>query len=108
MKPVFTIPAIALLLACSCTVETEIPFRGKQSLAGEWQFAADSLKKGIDEKWYAVPLPETVTLPGTLDENNKGIPNVNRGETMRLSRERTYEGWAWYRKNVTVPDEWKG
>ena len=108
MKPSLAFTVIIILLTCSCTGETEKPFHEKQSLAGEWQFAADSLKKGRDEKWFAVPLPETVTLPGTLDENNKGIPNENRHETMRLSRERTYEGWAWYRKTITIPDEWNG
>ena len=85
MKPSLAFTVIIILLTCSCTGETEKPFHEKQSLAGEWQFAADSLKKGRDEKWFAVPLPETVTLPGTLDENNKGIPNENRHETMRLS-----------------------
>jgi hypothetical protein len=49
-----------------------------------------------------------VILPGTLDENKKGIPNTNRLETMRLSRELTYAGMAWYQKTVIIPEAWKG
>ena len=47
-------------------------------------------------------------LLGTLDENFKGIPNTNRKETMKLSREMMYAGMAWYRKEVTILESWKG
>jgi hypothetical protein len=49
-----------------------------------------------------------VNLPGTLDENKKGIPNTNRMETMRLSRELIYAGMAWYQKTIIIPESWKG
>jgi len=77
-------------------------------LAGNWQFALDSAGIGLSEKWYSHSLTDFVTLPGTLDENKKGIPNTNRGETMRLSRELMYAGKAWYRREVNIPEEWKG
>jgi beta-galactosidase/beta-glucuronidase len=108
MQAIDTITLFTIFLIFSCTGETGLPFRQKISLAGEWQFAIDSVQNGKNEKWFGRSLPESVTLPGTLDENGKGILNNNKEETMRLSRERTYEGWAWYRKTVTIPSEWKG
>ena len=68
----------------------------------------DTAKVGIAEKWYSRTLSDSVKLPGTLDENKKGIPNTNRQETMRLSRELMYAGMAWYQKTITIPDNWKG
>jgi beta-galactosidase/beta-glucuronidase len=49
-----------------------------------------------------------VKLPGTLDENSKGNINTNHNETMRLSRERTFEGMAWYQKKITIEKQWEG
>lgn len=108
MKIILTTTLSAIFLICSCTGEKEPPFRQKISMAGEWQFATDSAQAGKYERWFDKNLPEFVSLPGTMDENGKGIPNINTGETMRLSRQRTYEGWAWYRKTFIIPSEWKG
>ena len=59
-------------------------------LNGAWKFALDTAKVGITEKWYSHTLSDSVKLPGTLDENKRGIPNTNKLETMRLSRELMY------------------
>ena len=98
----------ATTLFTACKKDTEGFQRPEIKLNGTWQFALDSADRGLSEKWYSNSLPDSVTLPGTLDENKKGIPNLNRGETMRLSRELMYAGKAWYRREVTIPDEWKG
>jgi hypothetical protein len=86
----------------------DLPLRQKIALQGDWQFDIDSLRKGIDGKWFQKTLKDNIILPGTMDENHKGIPNKNKTETMRLSREMTYEGWAWYRKEINIPDHWNG
>ena len=99
---------ILTVLVNSCSTGPGNSLREKISLDGEWNFALDSLQTGITERWFDKILPESVRLPGTLDENGKGIINTNTGETMRLSRERIFEGWAWFRKNITVPPEWQG
>ena len=77
-------------------------------LNGAWKFALDTAKVGITEKWYSHTLSDSVKLPGTLDENKRGIPNTNKLETMRLSRELMYAGMAWYQKSVVIPENWKG
>jgi hypothetical protein len=102
----FLLATVVLLPACKKEPESFI--RPEIQLGGRWQFSLDSADKGLSERWYLHPLPDSVTLPGTLDENKKGIPNLNRNETMRLSRELMYAGKAWYRKEVYIPDDWKG
>ncbi|MCY1722475.1 hypothetical protein OU798_19150 [Prolixibacteraceae bacterium Z1-6] len=95
-----------ILFQISCTQAEFVSLRDTMDLSGTWQFSLDSLETGISEKWYTETLSETVKLPGTLDENHKGIPNHNRDETMRLSRERMYEGWAWYQKEINIHQSW--
>jgi hypothetical protein len=97
-----------ITLITSCRNETFISPRQTILLNGSWQFAMDTSKVDFLEKWYTKPLSDSVKLPGTLDENNKGFPNTNRLETMRLSREMLFAGMALYRKYVTIPENWKG
>jgi hypothetical protein len=97
-----------VFIAASCNNGSFVPIHDTISLNGSWKFALDTAKTGITEKWYSRSLPDSVKLPATLDENNKGIPNNNRLETMRLSRERMYAGMAWYQKSVIIPDNWNG
>ena len=97
-----------MLILFSCQEAKYTPSRKTIDLSGNWQFAIDSSGIGIQEKWFAHILPDSVQLPGTMDENHKGIPNKNRQETMRLSRELMYDGMAWYQKTVSIPEEWKG
>jgi hypothetical protein len=98
---------LILLLVASCNTNTFISSRESVLLNGEWQFALDKAGAGITGRWYSLTLADSVKLPGTLDENNKGIPNTDKQETMRLSRELMYAGMAWYRKEITIPENWK-
>ena len=92
-----------LLILASCKDEPFVSRRDTIFLNGLWKFSLDTSGIGIAEKWYALALLDSVKLPGTLDENKKGIPNNNRQETMRLSREMMYAGIAWYQKEVNIP-----
>ena len=62
---------------------------------------------GVAEKWYSKKLDDTVTLPGTTDENHKGILK-NEAATDRLSRVWYWKGPAWYQRDVTIPESWNG
>lgn len=97
----------AILFQISCARNEFVPIRDTIDLSGTWQFALDSAGTGIAGKWFGTELAETVELPGTLDENNKGFINTNHNETMRLSRERMYEGMAWYQKKITIGKSWE-
>jgi Glycosyl hydrolases family 2, sugar binding domain/Glycosyl hydrolases family 2/Glycosyl hydrolases family 2, TIM barrel domain len=103
----YVLIAIVFVLI-SCNKGSFVSIRDTMLLNGSWHFALDTAKSGITEKWYTRTLTDSVKLPGTLDENRKGIPNLNRLETMRLSREMMYAGMAWYQKTVVIPENWKG
>jgi hypothetical protein len=108
-KSIFILVSL-MILFMSCKEKTFISPRQTILLNGSWHFALDTSKAGIGivEKWYAKTLADWVKLPGTLDENRKGIPNTNKSETMRLSREFMFSGMAWYQKEISIPDNWKG
>ena len=84
-----------MFVVTSCNRGSFVPIHDTISLNGSWKFALDTVRVGISEKWYNRTLSDSVRLPGTLDENKKGIPNIKRLETMRLSREMMYAGMAW-------------
>ena len=77
-------------------------FRQTISLAGQWQFSLDTSNVGIQQKWYMNDLKDTIELPGTTDLNNKGFLNSDT-TTLHLNRLYKYEGPAWYRKKINIP-----
>jgi hypothetical protein len=87
--------------------EPEINTRSVIDLSGTWQFALDADKKGVDENWFSKPLDDSMQLPGTTDLSQKGNKNT-WSSTFHLNRNYSYEGPAWYRKEVTIPENWKG
>ena len=76
------------------------------SLAGEWNFRLDPEDLGIGKEWYSMTLDDKVVLPGTTDENKKGIFKDERRDD-RLSRIWYWVGAAWYQRQVTIPDNWQ-
>ena len=91
----------------SCTEHSDITSRDRISLHGTWQFALDTSMVGMTEEWFKDPLPDSIQLPGTTDSNQKG--NLNRDTTtLHLNRQYRYEGVAWYRKSITIPESYEG
>lgn len=104
-------------------------------LAGQWQFRMDPDGCGVDDNWFAGGFEETVELPGSMVENNKGYditletqwtggirnpgwykdpnyaPYVEPGNVRFpywLQPLKKYTGAAWYYKTVVIPDNWEG
>jgi hypothetical protein len=104
-------------------------------LAGKWRFATDTSDVGVAERWFAKYLPETVSLPGSMAQNEKGEDvsvdtkwtggivdkswyTDKKYEKYRkpgnvkvpfwLNPVKVYVGSAWYQKLVDVPQGWKG
>jgi hypothetical protein len=125
---------IFLIILTGCTIN-EKSTREKLTLAGEWKFRIDSLDTGIDNKWYDDDLPETVKLPGSMAQNNKGCEvTVNTDWTgdivdrsyftegkyekyrqpgnikipFWLKPVKYYKGVAWYQKEFDLPAEFSG
>ena len=123
---------IMFLLTVSCQKSPEI---SRIDLAGEWQFAIDSLDAGVTEKWFAKNLGDVIQLPGSLTTNGKGYeigwntpwtgqivdssffkdpeyakyrePN-NFKVPFWLQPVKYYKGAAWFRKEIVVPENWDG
>jgi len=74
-------------------------------LAGAWKFRLDAKDVGVAEKWFAQAFDDTVQLPGTTDENHKGIKKDEQCID-RLSRVWYWKGPAWYQRRMTIPDSW--
>lgn len=78
-------------------------------LSGTWRFQTDPMGFGMTpgSELYLSRSAETMSLPGTMDEGGKGLPNAAR-YVDRLSRKFEYCGAAWYQRELTVPEAWKG
>ena len=83
------------------TDETTLP------LAGVWKFRLDAEDVRVAEKWFALEFDDTVQLPGTTDDNHKGIKKDEQCID-RLSRVWYWKGPAWYQRRLTIPDAWDG
>ena len=67
------------------------------TLNGDWQFAFDDADAGIDAHWYAAnhALGRSITIPFCFESKLSGIADTG------------FHPWAWYRREVTLPDSWK-
>ena len=86
-----------------------------QSLAGTWDVRLDPKVLGVGQGWMDpdVKFDESLSLPGTTDQANIGIPLVNKpivskDGLARLHRKFSYIGPAWYRRTIEIPAAWKG
>lgn len=68
-------------------------------LAGQWDFYMGAFSPDT-------VADDSVTLPGTMDENEKGRLNNDYTDKTRLTPRYKYAGPAVYEKTVTVPDAW--
>jgi beta-galactosidase/beta-glucuronidase len=96
--------SIAFLVTSSVSAEAVLR---TLPLNGTWKFRLDAEDVGVGEQWFALEFDDTVQLPGTTDENHKGIKKDEQCVD-RLSRVWYWKGSAWYQRRVTIPDAWDG
>jgi hypothetical protein len=77
------------------------------SLAGEWRFAMGPAPESTDKPLPSLTFADSIVLPGTTDERGKGPENRAR-EVRRLTRVHPYVGPAWYQREITVKEAWRG
>lgn len=104
LAPVALLFLMTLFFSCHQHVES---LREQIDLSGTWQFSADAANVGVTEDWYKATFKESLELPGTMDLAEKGQA-VTKVKINQLNRRFTYEGPAWYKREVTIPDDWKG
>lgn len=97
---------LILLIAFFACNAPKKEYRANLDLSGQWQFALDTAKVGVNQQWYLSDLSDSISLPGTTDSNKKGFLNSDT-TTMYPNRVYKYEGIAWYRKKVVVPENFK-
>lgn len=80
------------------------------SLAGLWLFMLGSPEPALGQTSLP-PAPaafaDTIELPGTTETRGKGALN-EKHEPGMLTRVRHFDGPAWYRREVEIPDAWRG
>ncbi len=103
MKTVHLFFLVVLCFSCKPKPEN---YRTHINLKGQWQFALDTLNIGTEKHWYKTHFTDSVFLPGTTDSNKKGFANADT-VTTHLNRAYTYQGVAWYRKKVVIPEHLK-
>lgn len=70
-------------------------------LSGPWQFFMGAAEDAVFDR-------DTVLLPGTMDENRKGVDNSANVSPRYLHRDYVYTGPAVYRREVAIPADWAG
>lgn len=99
-------PILGLLALIVCLGQAWAVDDAPLSLAGTWGFQLDQDKAGVDARWFAQDLADTIPLPGTTDTARKGDRN-DKQEYGRLTRRHTWTGWAWYQRMIDIPPAWK-
>ena len=82
------------------------------TLSGEWEVTFDSDDAG-SHRMLTRKFPYKINLPSTTDEAQLGDsitikPSLKRESLYQLAREHRYMGTAWYRRTITIPNDWKG
>lgn len=94
------------LLATSATLPLSPPPQ-PVDISGEWLFRIDPADEGLAAGWYTADADETgwrtIRVPGSWEKQG-----VTAESAPGYSDWRPYNGPAWYRTRVSVPDEWKG
>ncbi len=77
------------------------------SLAGKWNIKLDPNDLGVKEEWYNQKLSENIDLPGSCEEYGYGTKTTEPA-VGKLTRVYTFEGKAWYQKEIDIPEGWNG
>ncbi|MBK8946689.1 MAG: beta-galactosidase [Ignavibacteriae bacterium] len=129
----FKLPLFSVLLSVSI-IQINLSAQTKIDLSGTWQFQIDSLDIGIKKNWYSKKFNDTIELPGSMAENNKGeqislktkwtgdivdssffkLPKYEKFRNPNnykvpfwLQPKKYYVGAAWYKREINIPNNWK-
>jgi len=94
---------ICAISFCACIPQPADPEASAveaMPLVGMWKFKPDPKGVGTDEKWYSKETDDSAW-------ENIGVPGTwNEGQSVSVAW--NYEGFAWYRRKITVPQAWQG
>lgn len=72
------------------------------NLDGVWKLQLDTLKQGL-----SLPFQDSITLPGTTSHARKGVKNESV-LVGALTDEYFFEGYAWFSREVEIPEHLAG
>jgi Glycosyl hydrolases family 2, sugar binding domain/Glycosyl hydrolases family 2, TIM barrel domain len=99
---VFLLAALVIAPRATAGVASRIP------LEGTWNLQLDPAGAGHAERWFERRFSgDTMFLPGSTDQAGYGAKTVTPDKGW-LTRPYKYAGAAWYQKEITVPDSWRG
>ena len=79
-------------------------------LSGPWKFHVDIDNTGIQKGWQKTDFDasswRTLSVPG--DWESQGITQINPEWQQSDDLKQPYTGYAWYRRTVEIPADWKG
>jgi beta-galactosidase/beta-glucuronidase len=95
----FSVPPISQAWTHEPLADDEVEAVEAMPLTGIWKFRPDQGNVGNDEKWYSSEMDdstwEDINVPGTWNEGQN------------VSVEWNYEGTAWYRRRIEIPQDWQ-
>ncbi|HEX8017985.1 MAG TPA: glycoside hydrolase family 2 TIM barrel-domain containing protein [Flavobacterium sp.] len=108
IKPIITAVLLLLFLSSWDSKDKLI-----MSIAGDWVVQLDSTDIGLKNGWQNMSFKQLIKLPGTTDDAGLGTasklkPALEKLQMSHLTRKHSYLGAAWYTREITIPDNWKG
>jgi len=110
MKIKHIITAVLLLIFLSSWDSRE---KTVMDISGEWTVQLDSTDSGLKNGWQNMSFKQLMKLPGTTDDAGLGVPSklkpsLEKLQMSHLTRKNSYLGTAWYSREISVPNNWKG
>nr|WP_315154666.1 sugar-binding domain-containing protein [uncultured Flavobacterium sp.] len=83
------------------------------NISGDWTVQLDSTDIGLKNGWQNMTFKQLMKLPGTTDDAGLGVankikPSLEKLQMKHLTRKHSYLGAAWYTREISVPNNWKG
>lgn len=79
---------------------------GSIPLPAEWRFSTDPANSGLKKQWQSAAFDDSswrMLKPGAWENQGVNDPNPNYADTKR-----PYDGFAWYRCRIEIPESYKG
>jgi len=97
----FTLTLIVLVLFSAASLTQEKCIEKQKisetiDLSENWRFSPDENNIGVSEKWYAA------------NYNDTKWDTLDAGERWENQGYKDLDAYAWYRKTVDIPSDWKG
>ncbi len=104
-------PRVGVVAPAPPTPPAKVSSSGTEiNLEGTWKFQVDLTGGGNDKGWASPDFDDSkwrdINVPG--DWESQGVKQVNPAWSQSDDLHQPYTGYAWYRKKVIIPAEWKG